>query len=144
VGGRAERTAVDLGQAESRVFGGDDDVGRADHADAATEAEAVNRRHDGHHGVVDRGEGVVAAAVDACDEARVARKLFDIHAGAKAAASGRQKNDVHAVVAARRRDDVGEFLPSGGVEGVDRRVIQHHLRDSVVDRRLCRHRAGPS
>jgi hypothetical protein len=36
VRGGAERAAVDLGQAEGRVVGGDDDVGVADEADAAS------------------------------------------------------------------------------------------------------------
>ena len=43
VGGRAERAALHLGQAERRVVGGDDDVGVADQADAAADAEAVDR-----------------------------------------------------------------------------------------------------
>ena len=43
----AERAAVDLGEAEGRVVGGDDDVGVAGEPDAAAEAEAVHRRDHG-------------------------------------------------------------------------------------------------
>ena len=41
VGGRAERAAVDLGQAERRVVGGDHDVGIAGETDAAVEVAAL-------------------------------------------------------------------------------------------------------
>ena len=65
VGRGAERAAVDLGQAEGRVVGGDDDVGVADQPDAAAEAEAVDRGDDRDLALVDGGERGEAAAVGA-------------------------------------------------------------------------------
>ena len=65
VGRRAERAAVDLGQPEVGVVAGDDDVGVADQADAAADAEPL---HGGDHrdrAVVHGGEGGVAALVGA-------------------------------------------------------------------------------
>ena len=63
VGGRAERAAFDLGQAERGVVGGDDDVGVADQPDAAADAEAVDGGDDRHLALVDRAECGEAAAV---------------------------------------------------------------------------------
>ena len=71
VGGDAERAAVDLGEAEGRVVGGDHDVGVAGEPDAAAEAEPVHGRDHRDLAVVHGGERLVAAAVDA-DEALVA------------------------------------------------------------------------
>ena len=73
MGGRAERAAVDLGQAEGRVVARDDDVGVADQADAAAEAEALHRGDDRHLALVDGGERGEAAAVRA-DQRVVARR----------------------------------------------------------------------
>ena len=70
VGRDAERAAVDLGQAEGRVVGGDDDVGVAGEADAAAEAEALHRRDHGHLAVVHRAERLVAAPVDPHERSR--------------------------------------------------------------------------
>ena len=78
----AERTAVDLGQAEGGVVAGDDHVGVADQADAAAEAEAVHRGDDRHRALVDGGERGVAAAVGADQgaEAGGALHLLDVDA----------------------------------------------------------------
>ena len=65
VGGGAERAPVDLGQPEGGVVGGDDDVGVADQADAAAEAEPVDRGDDRHLALVDGLERGVAAGVGA-------------------------------------------------------------------------------
>ena len=91
VGGGAERAAVDLGQAEGGVVGGDDDVGVADQADAAAEAEAVDGGDDRHRALVDGGEGGVAAPVGADQgvEALGGLHLLDVDAGVEAAALGR-------------------------------------------------------
>src|SRR3954453_22826702 len=58
-----ERTLLDLGQAEGRVVGRDDDVGVAGETDAPPEAEPVHRGDDGNRAVVDRGESGVATSV---------------------------------------------------------------------------------
>ena len=58
VGGRAECAALHLGEAERRVVGGDDDVGVADQADAAADAESVDGGDDGHLALIDRPERV--------------------------------------------------------------------------------------
>ena len=104
MGGRAERAAVDLGQAEGGVVAGDDDVGVADQADAAAEAEAVDRGDHRHRAVVDRGEGGVAAPVGADQgvEALGGLHLLDVDAGVEAPALGPQHHDAHRRVVAQR------------------------------------------
>ena len=101
--GRAERAAIDLGQAEGGVGGGDDDVGVADEADAAAQAVAVDGGDDRDGALVDGGEGGVAAAVGA-DERVVPLgplDLLDVDAGVEAAPLGREDDD--ADLAGRRR-----------------------------------------
>ena len=77
--------------------GGHDDVGVADQADAAAEAEAVDRGDHRHGALVDGGEGGVAAPVGA-DEGVVALgrlHLLDVDAGVEAPALGPQDDDPH-------------------------------------------------
>ena len=105
VRGGAERTPVDLGQAEGGVVGGDDDVGVADEADAAAEAEAVDGGDHRDRALVDGGEGGVAAAVGADEgvEALGGLHLLDVDAGVEAPALGPQDDDPHRGVVAERR-----------------------------------------
>ena len=136
MGGRAERAAVDLGQPERGVVGGDDDVGVADQADAAAEAEALHRGDDRHRAVVDRGERRVAAAVGADQRvvALAALHLLDVHAGVEAAALGAQHDDVRVRVAAGVEQRVGQVEPALHRQRVDRRVVDGDDRDAVSGR----------
>ena len=77
MGGGAERAAVDLGQTEVGVVAGDDDVGVADEADAAADAEPVDGGDHRHRALVDGGERGVAALVGADQGAR-SRSVFCI------------------------------------------------------------------
>ena len=92
VGGGAERALVDLGHAEVGVVAGDDAVGVADQADAAAEAEAVDRGDHRHRALVDGLEGGVAALVGADQgvEAGGVLHLLDVDAGVEAVALGAQ------------------------------------------------------
>src|SRR4051794_22235499 len=63
VGRGTERTLLDLGQAEGRVVGGDDDVGVSGETDAPAETEPVHRGDDGNRAVVDGCESGVATPV---------------------------------------------------------------------------------
>lgn len=125
VGGRTERAAVDLGEAEGRVVGGDDDIGIADQADAAAEAEAVDGGDDRYFTVVDRGEGGEAAVVRANEGGMpgIRVHLLDIHTGVEAPALGAQHDDLGLRVAAGRGHGIGEREPSVGGQSVDRRVV---------------------
>ena len=133
VGGGTEGAAVDLGQAEGGIVGGDHDVGVAGEADAAAEAEALDGRDDGDLAVVYGGEGGVAAAVDA-DEGLVALgvDLLDVDAGAEAPAGGTEDDDTVGGHPAGRDEGVGQGEPAGHIERVHRGVVDHHLGDPLV------------
>ena len=128
-----ERAAVDLGQPEGGVLGGDHHVGVAGQPDAATEAEAL---HGGDHGdlaVVDGGEGGGAAPVHP-DQRLVALgvDLLDVDAGAEAAPGRPQDGDAVGGHPARGDERVGQLEPARHIERVDRRVVDDHLGDPVV------------
>ena len=114
VRGRTQCAALDLGQAEGRVVGGDDDVGVADQPDAAADAEAVDRGDDRNLALVHRAESVEASAVgvDQRGEAFGVLHLLDVDAGVEAAALGAQDHHVGAPVAACFSDGVAEFEPT--------------------------------
>ncbi len=135
VGGGPECAALDLGQAERRVVGGDDHVGVADQADAAAHAEPVDRRDDGHRALVHRAECLEAAAVgvDQCGEALGLLHFLDVDARVEPAALGPQDHHVGGLVAARGRDGVGELEPSGGRDRVDGRVVDGDRDDARLD-----------
>ena len=105
VRGRAQRAAVDLGEAEEGVVAGDHDVGVADEADAATDAEAVHRGDQRHRAVVDRGERGEAALVgaDQGGEALGVLHLLDVDAGVEALALAAQDDDAGLGILARPR-----------------------------------------
>jgi hypothetical protein len=133
VGGGAERSAVDLRQAEGRVVRGDDDVARAREADAAAENVAVAGRDDGHEAVVDGCEGVPAAGVHLGDEAAVGRELLDVGAGAEALPLGRQDDALHVIVLSQGRDGLGDLVPARAVGRVHRGMVDVRLGDTVFD-----------
>ena len=103
VGGGAECAAVDLGQSEDGVVGRDDHVGVADQADAAADAEAVDRGHHGHGAVVDGGEGGGAAAVGVDQRAVAVGGLhfLDVDAGVEPASLRSQDHHVGVRIPAR-------------------------------------------
>ena len=107
----------------------------ADQADAAADAEAVDRRDDGHLALVHRAERVEAAAVgvDERGEALGVLHLLDVDAGVEAAALGAQDHHVGAAVAARGGDGVAEFEPAARRDGVDRRVVDGDRDDARFD-----------
>ncbi len=128
MGGGAERTPVDLGEPEGGVVGGHHDVGVADDADAAAEAEAV---HGGDHGdlaVVDGGEGGRAAPVHP-DQRLVplGLDLLDVHAGAEPPALGAHHDHPHRRDRAGRQHGVGQGEPRRHVERVHGRHVDDHL-----------------
>ena len=149
VRGGAERAAVDLGQAEGGVVAGHDDVGVADQADAAAEAEAVHRGDHRDGALVDRRERRVAAAVGADQrvEAGGALHLLDVDAGVEPAPLGR---------AARRRGRESSDRRSSTASArsnqpcdrqrVDRREVDDDLgnRTVPVDARYPHGRHRPS
>ena len=125
VRGDAERAAVDLGQAERRVVGRDDDVGVPCEADPAAEAEALHRRDHGDLAVVDRGERFVAAAVH-LDERfvrRVGRELLDVDTRLESLALRAEDHDAHVVIAAGGPQRVGETEPARDRQCVHRRIV---------------------
>ena len=106
---------------------------RADDADAAAEAEAVHRGDHRHRAVVDRGEGVVAAAVhrrrSACRRARAPSRR-------RRRWKPRPSARISDARARRRRrpspaSSVGELAPAGAAERVHGRVVDHHLGDAA-------------
>ena len=145
VGRRAERAAVDLGQPEAGVGRGNHDVGVADQTDAAAEAEAVHRGDHRHLALVDRGEGGKTAAVRAEQslEAGGPLHLLDVHAGVESAALGAQDHDPHVRILAERAHDFGQSEPALYVESVYRRMVDHDLRDAVLDFVSDAHRRLP-
>ncbi|MEI9984266.1 MAG: hypothetical protein WDN69_14295 [Aliidongia sp.] len=60
-------------------------------------------------------------------------QLLDIDPGAKAAACGSDQYAAHGLVAAGILDQLGQRVPGRGVEGVDRRMVEHDLGDAVGD-----------
>ena len=69
----------------------------------AAQAEAVHGGDHRNRAVVDRREGVVAAAVHGGDQAPVARQLLHVDAGAEAAPLRRDHDDAHGVDRGRAR-----------------------------------------
>ena len=127
----AERAAVDFGDTEGRVVGGDDDVGVAGETDAAAEAEAVDGRDHGHLAVVHRAERFVAAAVHPHEALvrGVGSQLLDVDAGLEAPARRLQDHDPHVGVTAGIAQGVGELEPAGDGQRVHGRVVDGHSRD---------------
>ena len=114
VRGRAQGAAVHLGDPEERVVAGHDAVGVADQADAAAEAEALDRGDDRDRALVDRAERSEAAAVGADQrvEALGGLHLLDVDAGVEALALRAEYDDVGVQVATGRIKCVGEVEPS--------------------------------
>ena len=133
MGGRAERAAVDLGQAEGGVVGGHDDVGVADQADAAAEAEAVDRGDHRHRALVDRGERGEAAPVGADERAsKPSVRCISLMStpALKPRPSARRTTTCGCRVVAGGGDRVGELEPAARREGVDRRVVDGDRDDA--------------
>ena len=125
--------AVNLGHAEARAFGGDDDVGGTADADTAAEYEAVDRC-DHRLGVqVHRAEGVVVAFVHTHDQRAVAGEFLDVDAGAETAAFGRDDDHAGIIVLAERVEFGCDGGPAGAVECVDGGMVEDHLGDAVFD-----------
>ena len=131
VGGGAEGAAVDLGQAERCVGRRDHDVGVADDADAAAEAEAVDRGDHRHLALVHRRERGVAPAVHA-DEGLVARvlQLLDVDPGAEATALGGDDHHAHVGVGAQPAHDARQLEPPVDRQGIDGREVDDDLGDA--------------
>ena len=99
--------------------------------DPSAEAEPVDGGDDRHLALVDGGEGGEAAPVGA-DQGLVplGLDLLDVHPGTEAPALG--PDDDHPVVGdpAGSGHRLGQAEPTGHVEGVDRRMVDHHLGDA--------------
>ena len=134
VRGRAQGASVHLGDPEERVVARHDAVGVADQADAAAEAEALDRGDDRDRALVDRAERGEAPAVGADQrvEALGGLHLLDVHAGVEALALGAEYDDVGVQVATGGIERFGEVEPSLHREGVHRRVVHRDDSDSVV------------
>src|SRR5579871_2719578 len=149
MGGDAERTAVDLGQAEGCVVGSDDDVGVAGEAEAAAETETIDGGDDGNGAVIDRGEGFPASAVDLHERfvGGVGGEFLDVDAGLETLALGAQDDRSNLGVTAGCVQRIGERKPARDgqrihgrvVDGDDRDVFAHFRRDhggSILRRML--------
>src|SRR4051794_31710677 len=141
VGRGAESALLDLGEAEGRVVGGDDDVGVAGEPDAAAEAEPV---HGGDHrdgAVIDRGEGGVAATVgaDQRSEAFGLLHLLDVDAGVEALPFGGEDHNPYVRIGTGGGQGVGELEPAGDRQRVDRRHVHDDLGDMLGDGRADAH-----
>ncbi|GAA3035041.1 hypothetical protein GCM10020000_10620 [Streptomyces olivoverticillatus] len=125
MGGGAEGAAVELGQAEDGVVGGDDGIGVAGEADAAAEAEALDGGHHRHLAVVDGGKGRGAALVDVEQGpvAGCALQLLDVDARIEAPPGGGEDDAVDRGVGARGPYRFGEVVPALCGKGVDGRVV---------------------
>jgi hypothetical protein len=134
VGGRAQRAAVDLGQAEEGVVAGDHDVGVAGEADPATHAEAVHRGDQRHRAVVDRGEGREAPLVgtDQGGEPLGVLHLLDVDAGVEALALAAQHDHPRLGVLPRGGDGVGQLEPARHRQRVHGRHVDDDLRDPLL------------
>jgi hypothetical protein len=134
-------TAIDLGQAEVGILGGDDDIRVTHQTDAAAEAVAVHGADHRHLTLVDRLEGQVAAAIGA--EQRIesfrALHLLDVHAGVPAPTLGAQHERAHLGVVAEACDELGQIEPALHAQGVDRRVVHDDLGDAVGDAKRGAH-----
>ena len=134
VGGRAECALVDLRDAEVGVVAGDDAVRVADQADAAADAEAVDRCDDRYGALVDRLERGVAAAVGAEQRVETGRvlHLLDVHAGVEALALGAEHDHLRGQVAARLVEGGRHVVPTLHGEGVDRGSVHGDDADPVL------------
>ena len=114
VGRCAQRAAFDLRQPERRILGGHDDVGVAHQADAAADAESVDRGDHRDRALVDRAEGGEAAAVgvDERGEALGALHLLDVDAGVEPTALGPQDHRVSRLLVAGGGQHLAEFEPA--------------------------------
>ncbi len=134
MGGRAERAAVQFGQAERRVVTRHDRVRVAHQPDAAAQAVAPHGGDDRHLAVVDGRERLVTAPVGA-EQRGVPRRpphLLDVHARVEAAARRGEHHTAGAGVAAGRADRVGQVEPVLYGQGVDRRPVDGDQRDAVL------------
>ena len=141
VGGRSQRSALDLRQSERRIVGGDDHVGVTHQADPAADTEAVHRRDHRDRAFVDRLERGEAApvGVDQRGEAGGALHLLDVDTGVEAASLGPQDHRVGGGVPAGVGDRVGQVEPAAGRDRVDRWIVDGHSNDAGFDgpRRDC-------
>ncbi len=129
---RSECTAVDLGEAEDRVVGRDDDIGVSDEADAAADAEAVHGDDHGNLAVVDRGEGRGTTVVGG-DEGVVTLgglHFLDVDARVEASALGSEDHDVRLRVLTGGEDRVGQVEPRLRGEGVHRGEVDGDRGDT--------------
>ena len=134
VGRDSERAAVDFGQPERRVVGGNHDVGVAGEPDASAEAKAVHGRDDGNRAVVHRGEGLVAPAVDGNQRlvGRVGGELLDVDAGLEALALGLQDHDTDIGVVTGVADRIRQREPTADGKCVHGRIVDRDDRDAVA------------
>ena len=109
----AECAAVDLGQAEDGVVGGDDDVRVADEADAASDAEAVDGDDHRYLAVVDGGEcgGAPVVGGDQGVEPFGGLHFLDVHTRVEASALGAQDHRVGVETAPGRGHGLGQVEP---------------------------------
>ena len=123
--GRPEGAAIDFGHAERGVVGCHDDVGIPGDADAATEAESVDRGDHRNFTVVDRGEHCETTAVHADHRlvGRISREFLDVDTGLEPTPLGADDHHVDGRVASRGRDRVRELVPTRDRQGVDRGVV---------------------
>ncbi len=134
VRGGAERSAVDLRDAEVGVVAGDHGVGVADEADATAEAEAVHGRDDRDGALVDGLEGREAAAVGADERVEAAGllHLLDVDARVEALALRAQHDGMRLGVPAGLVEGRGQVEPAGDRQRVDRREVDRDDPDVVV------------
>ena len=103
--------------------------------DPAAEAVAVHRGDHRDLAVVHRGERLVATAVDPDERfiGRVGGEFLDVDTALEPAAFGVDDHHAYVGVAAGAADRVGECVPPGDRERVDRWVVDGDQRDVITN-----------
>jgi len=75
------------------------------------------------------------AVIELDDALGMGLHLLDVDAAAKAFAFSADQHAAHVRAHAERRDKIGQLIPAGAVERVDRGMIDHDLGDTIAN--LC-------
>src|SRR5919108_1038222 len=142
----AQGTTVDLRETEVRVVRSDHQVRGSRETDAAAQAEAVDATNRRNLTLVDRLECGEAPAVHAEDAFVAGQRLhlFDVDAGAEAAAFGPEDHNAHILVSSELRDGLRNLEPVRNLRRIDWRHVDDDLGDSVGDAVLDSHQKSRS
>jgi hypothetical protein len=128
------RADIDLGQAEDRILGREEDVTRGGNADSMAEAVPVDRRND-RNGGVEKGLLVVADPPEPAERAGqtqsgvivrwpgLARSPQVSASGERPSARTGDDGDPDVPVRSKRVDDLGKLFHIFAREDIERRVV---------------------